>query len=135
MSTKCDEKDVVDTDLLSKTYVGIIAQDIQTVLPETVTSHRDKLNAYDSVDTDILDFDAHSLTFILINAVKELNAKIDSLNRHIASLEQSSSMLCQRDEEEKGTRSESRTDQEKGLFDAKNGSVGDVAALLKSAKR
>jgi hypothetical protein len=82
----CVEQDVVDTELLSKTYVGVIAQDVQAVVPETVTSHKGKINAADKDETDILDFDAHSLTFILINAVKELSAQIDSLNRQIADL-------------------------------------------------
>jgi hypothetical protein len=82
----CVEQDVVDTELLSKTYVGVIAQDIQAVVPETVTSHRGKINEDDKDETDILDFDSNSLIFILINAVKELNAQIDSLNKQIADL-------------------------------------------------
>jgi polyhydroxyalkanoate synthesis regulator phasin len=74
------ETEVMDTQLLAKTNVGVLAQDIQVVVPETVTSHRGKINENDADETDILDFNSHSLTFILINAVKELNAKIDSLN-------------------------------------------------------
>lgn len=88
-SGKClekDMKDIVDIELLSKTNVGVIAQDIQTIIPETVTSHKGKINDDDKDETDILDFNAHPLTFILINAVKELNAKIDSLNQQIADL-------------------------------------------------
>ncbi len=80
------ETEIVDTELLSKTNVGVIAQDIQTVVPETVSSHKGKLNEEDTVETDILDFNSHALTFILINAVKELNARIDSLNQEIADL-------------------------------------------------
>lgn len=82
----CIEQDVVNTVLLSKTFVGVIAQDIQAVVPETVSSHKGKINEDDKVETDILDFDSHSLTFILINAVKELSAQIDSLNRQIEDL-------------------------------------------------
>ncbi len=78
--------DLVDTELLSKTNVGVIAQDIQAVVPETVTSHRGKINEDDADETDILDFNSHSLTFILINAVKELKAEIDSLNKQVADL-------------------------------------------------
>jgi ubiquinone biosynthesis protein UbiJ len=76
----------VDTELLLQTYVGVIAQDIQAVVPETVTSHKGKINEDDTDETDILDVDSHSLTFILINAVKELSAQVDSLNRQIADL-------------------------------------------------
>ena len=82
----CVEEDIVDAELLSKTHVGVIAQDIQAVIPETVTSHKGKINEDDKDETDILDFDSHSLTFILINAVKELSARIDSLNKQIADL-------------------------------------------------
>jgi hypothetical protein len=85
-SGKCLEKDDVDIELLTKTNVGVIAQEIQSVVPETVTSHKGKINDDDTVETDILDFNSHALTFILINAVKELNAKIDSLNQQIADL-------------------------------------------------
>lgn len=80
------EIDILDTELLSKTNVGVIAQDIQAVVPESVSSRKGKLNKDDAVETDILDFNAHSLTFILINAVKELKAQIDSLEKQIADL-------------------------------------------------
>lgn len=83
---KCVETDIVDSELLSKTNVGVLAQEIQSIVPETVTSHKGKINADDTVETDLLDFNSHALTFILINAVKELNAKIDSLNQQIADL-------------------------------------------------
>lgn len=78
--------DVPDTDLLSKTFVGIIAQDIQPVLPETVSFHKGKINKDDSAQTDILDFDGSALIYVLINSVKELKAEIDSLNQQVADL-------------------------------------------------
>jgi hypothetical protein len=80
------ETDAVDSVLLSKTNVGIVAQDIQDVVPETVSSHRGKLNEDDKEETDILDFNPHALIFILVNAVKELESQIDSLNGQIADL-------------------------------------------------
>jgi hypothetical protein len=84
--TKCIEEDVTDAELLSKTFVGVIAQDIQSILPDTVTSHKGKLNKDDKDETDLLDFDGNELTFLLINALKELSAEIDSLNQQIADL-------------------------------------------------
>lgn len=81
-----EEIDLVDTELLSKTNVGVIAQDIQDVVPEAVASHKGKINEDDKDETDILDFNSHSLTYILINAVKELSAQVDSLNKQIADL-------------------------------------------------
>jgi hypothetical protein len=85
-TAKCIEEDVTDVELLSKTYVGVIAQDIQSILPDTVTSHKGKLNKDDKDETDLLDFDGHELTYLLINALKELSAEIDSLNKKIADL-------------------------------------------------
>jgi len=80
------ETEIVDTELLSQTNVGVIAEDIQAVVPESVSSYKGKINEDDVEETDILDFNSHSLTFILINAVKELKAEIDSLNEKIADL-------------------------------------------------
>jgi hypothetical protein len=80
------EIEVVDTELLLKTHVGVLAQDVQAVIPEAVTSHKGRLNKDDAVETELLDFNSHSLTFILINAVKELKAEIDSLNKQLADL-------------------------------------------------
>lgn len=77
---------VIDTDLLSKTNVGVIAQDIQLIVPEAITSHKAKIDENDQIETDILDFNSHPLTFIMINAIKELKAQIDSLNQQIAIL-------------------------------------------------
>ncbi|MEW6585990.1 MAG: tail fiber domain-containing protein [Nitrospirota bacterium] len=81
-----EEIDFVDTELLSKTFVGVIAQDVQPVLPDTVSSHKGKLNDYDKDETDLLDFDGSELIYLLINAVKELSAEVDSLNQQIADL-------------------------------------------------
>ncbi len=62
-----------------KTYVGVIAQEIQSVAPYMVDTFRAKLNSEDDEETDILRFDGSALTYILINAVKELDAKIDEI--------------------------------------------------------
>ena len=52
-----------------KREIGITAQQIQVPMPETVSTSSDGL----------LMFDAGPITFALINAVKELNAKIEAL--------------------------------------------------------
>lgn len=85
---KCIEQDVLDTAMLSTTYVGVIAQDIQPIVPEAVSSHKGKINDTDQADTDILDVNTHPLIFMLINAVKDLKAQIDSLSQQIADLKQ-----------------------------------------------
>lgn len=60
-------------------YVGVIAQDIQEVAPYTVGTYMAKLNPDDETETELLNFNSTALTFNLINAVKELNLKVDSL--------------------------------------------------------
>lgn len=59
--------------------VGIIAQEIAEILPDSVSSIKGKLNETDEEEIDILNFNGHELTYILINAVKELKAEIELL--------------------------------------------------------
>lgn len=51
--------------------VGVIAQEIKEVLPSTVSTK--KTEHHD----DLLEYDGIELIYTLINAVKELNQKID----------------------------------------------------------
>lgn len=67
--------------------VSIIAQQIQSVFPECVGSYRGKLEETDTEEVDILNYNGHAITFALINAVKELSAKIVSLEARIEELE------------------------------------------------
>ncbi|RYG34877.1 MAG: tail fiber domain-containing protein, partial [Chitinophagaceae bacterium] len=64
-----------------KEFVGIIAQEMQQIAPYTVghfeyTDETGKKESY-------LDFDANALTYLLINAVKQQQQKIDSLESEI----------------------------------------------------
>jgi len=56
--------------------VGSIAQEIEQVLPDVVTTNESGIK---SVNSD-------NLTWYLINAVKELSAKNDALSAEVASL-------------------------------------------------
>ena len=67
----------------TKNNIGIIAQDIQKVMPETVNAYNTKLNEDDAEDTELLNFDGHAVTFALINAVKDLKAEIEELKKQI----------------------------------------------------
>jgi hypothetical protein len=67
--------------------VSIIAQDLQLIFPECVGSYRGKLEESDEEETDILNYNGHAITFALINAVKELAAKVDSLEAQLAAKE------------------------------------------------
>ena len=62
---------------LDKSYVGILAQEIETVLPGTVKTVDDSKG--ESGLSDLRLFDASELTFTLINAVKELKTVDDAL--------------------------------------------------------
>ena len=57
----------------------MIAQDIQPVAPYTIESYSAKLNETDATETELLKFDAWALTFVAINALKELNEKVKKL--------------------------------------------------------
>jgi hypothetical protein len=64
--------------------VGIIADEIEQVLPTTVNKRMAKLNPTDTVDTEIKYFDASELTWVMVNAIKELKAEVDSLKAQLA---------------------------------------------------
>lgn len=67
--------------------VSIIAQEIQSVFPNCVGSYKAKLNEDDEEESHILNYNGHEITFALINAIKELNAKVKALEARIAALE------------------------------------------------
>ena len=48
-------------------------------MPNSVSSVKAKLNENDIDEIDILNFNGHELTYVLINAIKELNDKIKLL--------------------------------------------------------
>jgi hypothetical protein len=66
--------------------LGVIADEIMQVLPETVDTYEAKLNVEDEEVTDVKRFDATEITWLLVNAVKELNAKVDAQALEIAAL-------------------------------------------------
>ena len=59
--------------------IGIIAQDVINIIPESINTYNALLNEDDEEKTELYNFDSHALTFILINAVKELKAEIELL--------------------------------------------------------
>lgn len=66
--------------------IGIIAQEVKDIMPETISTYEAKLNEEDAEETELFNFDAHPIQFALINAVKELNEKIKSLEQEIENL-------------------------------------------------
>jgi hypothetical protein len=67
--------------------IGVIADEIETVLPETVDTYKAKLNANDADDTDIKRFDATEITWLLVNSIQEQQTIINDLKARITALE------------------------------------------------
>lgn len=67
--------------------IGVVADEIISVLPDTVDTYEAKLNENDQETTDIKRFDATEITWLLVKAVQELSAKNDALEARIAALE------------------------------------------------
>ena len=59
--------------------IGVIAQEVKALMPYSVRELPMKLNDDDKEETGVMLFDDHALTYLLINAVKELSARIEQL--------------------------------------------------------
>ena len=70
-----------------KQYVGVIAQDLEKVLPSMVTSHAAKLHPADMDAIALKEVDPSDFTYMLINAVKEQQQVIQRQEARIESLE------------------------------------------------
>ncbi len=66
--------------------VGVIAQEISKVFPNTVEAYNSKLDKNDDEETEILSFNPNELTYALINSVKELNAEVQALRKELNEL-------------------------------------------------
>ena len=62
-------------------YIGVIAQDVKKIMPEFVTSQFKKLNPEDTEEQEILSHDLSPLIFMFINAIKELNERVEKLEK------------------------------------------------------
>jgi Tfp pilus assembly protein FimT len=77
-----------DTTADGKTYVGLVAQEVEQVFPDTVTQYSRKINDSDANETtDLRQFDGGEIKWALVNAVKELKAELDSAKARITALE------------------------------------------------
>ena len=59
--------------------MGVVADEVQKILPDTVSTYKAKLNPQDEEDSDIKKFDATEITWLLVKAVQELSAKVTAL--------------------------------------------------------
>jgi len=59
--------------------IGVVAQDAQKAAPYTVGTFKAKLNTRDAEETELYDFNGSALTFVMINAIKELDERTKGL--------------------------------------------------------
>ena len=62
-------------------FIGLIAQDIKDVCPDMVSSYKAKLNESDSQETELLSLDNSSLIYMVVNALKELDERLQKLEK------------------------------------------------------
>jgi hypothetical protein len=67
--------------------LGVIADEVMTVLPDTVENYDAKFNADDEETTAIKKFDATEITWLLVKTVQEQQALITALTARITALE------------------------------------------------
>lgn len=67
--------------------IGVIADEVMVVLPNTVETYDAKLNDTDEETTAIKKFDATEITWLLVKAVQEQQAIINSLEARLSALE------------------------------------------------
>jgi hypothetical protein len=66
--------------------LGVVADEVMTVLPNTVETYDAKLNADDTETTAIKKFDATEITWLLVKTVQELKAELDNVKTELATL-------------------------------------------------
>jgi hypothetical protein len=77
-----------------KQFVGVIAQDLEKIIPAMVSSRMAKLHPTDAQETAIKQVDPGNFTYLLINAVQEQQKVIQRQEARIAALEQGKSPLA-----------------------------------------
>jgi hypothetical protein len=67
--------------------LGVVADEVMTILPNTVETYDAKLNADDEETTEIKKFDATEITWLLVKAVQEQQTIINDLKARVETLE------------------------------------------------
>lgn len=63
--------------------IGVIADEIEQVLPNSVGTNKVKLNKDDAERVDLKHFDSTELVYLLVNSVKELSAEVERLKAKV----------------------------------------------------
>jgi hypothetical protein len=66
--------------------LGVVADEVMAVLPDTVSTYEAKLNTDDEEVTAIKKFDATEITWLLVKTVQEQQAMIEQLKADVAAL-------------------------------------------------
>ncbi len=69
-----------------KEYVGIIAQEVQEYAPYMIEARSVKLDENDSEETELLQYNGSTLTYVLVNAVKEQQEVIEAQQAEIETM-------------------------------------------------
>jgi hypothetical protein len=67
--------------------LGVVADEVMVVLPDTVANYEAKLSADDEDVTAIKKFDATEITWLLVKTVQELKAELDTVKAQSAAFE------------------------------------------------
>lgn len=76
-----------DTQDTGRDVIGIIANQLQGVIPEAVYALKGRLRPDDPEETDILHYDIAPLVMTNVNAIKDLVATVNDLSRRVLLLE------------------------------------------------
>jgi len=76
-----------DTQDTGKNVIGLIANQLQEIIPEAVYALKGKLRPTDLEETDILHYDLTPVVMAALNAIKEHSASINDLHARVARLE------------------------------------------------
>jgi hypothetical protein len=66
--------------------LGVVADEVMVVLPDTVENYEAKLNTDDEEVTPIKKFDATEITWLLVKSMQEQQAQIETLKAEVAAL-------------------------------------------------
>ena len=65
----------------TKEQVGVLAQQIKPIFPYMIDAVKGKINPDDEEETELLTMNSSALPFVIINAIKELNNRLESLEK------------------------------------------------------
>ena len=78
----------------TNTHIGIIAQELEPIAPYMVETRTGTINNQEV--TDFKTYQGHALSFILVNAIKELNLNLETLTGNISSSTPTSTSFSER---------------------------------------